>query len=77
MFLDSLSIEQADHWLVTWGFGGEAFETLRAYADEVRFPAGATVFSEGDPSDGMYLVLEGMALVLMTDAKATSTPSRL
>lgn len=67
MFLDSMRFEQPEHWLVTWGFEGEAFETLRSYAEEVTFPARATIFSEGDPSDGMYLVLGGMALVVGTD----------
>lgn len=67
MFLDSIPQEQPEHWLVTWGFEGEAFETLRSYAQEVSFPARATIFAEGDPSDGMYLVLQGMALVLSHD----------
>jgi len=67
MFLDSIPIDQPDHWLVTWGFEGEAFESLRSYAEEVSFPARATIFREGDPPDGMYLVLEGMALVFTYD----------
>jgi len=69
MFLDSLPLDDAQHWLVTWGFEGEAFETLRSHAEEVTYPARATIFSEGDASDGMYLVLEGMVLVLRTDAQ--------
>lgn len=67
MFLDSLLGGQPNHWLVTWDFGGDSFQTLREYAEEVTFPARATIFSQGDPSDGMYLVLEGMALVLLRD----------
>ena len=67
MFLDIFPIDQPDHWLVTWGFGGEDFEALRRYADEVSYPARATIFSEGDPSDGMYLVLEGMVLIIALD----------
>ena len=68
MFLDSMPVDQPpEHWLVTWGFEGEEFEILRSYADEVTFPARATIFSEDDPSDGMYLVLTGMALVLTVD----------
>lgn len=66
MFLDSVPVEPA-HWLVTWGFAGEEFAVLRPYAEEVTFPARATVFSEGDASDGMYLILEGMALVTVHD----------
>ena len=66
MFLDSF-IDQPDHWLVTWSFAGEEFEALREYAQEISYPARATIFSEGDPSDGMYLVLEGMVLVFTVD----------
>jgi signal-transduction protein with cAMP-binding, CBS, and nucleotidyltransferase domain len=69
MFLDSLPLDQVEHWLVTWGFEGEAFDTLKSYAEEISFPARATIFSQGDPSDGMYLVLEGMALVIKTNAE--------
>jgi CRP-like cAMP-binding protein len=60
-------VENIDPWLVTWNFGGEAFETIRDYAEKVSFPAGATIFSQGDDSDGMYLVLEGMVQVLRRD----------
>lgn len=67
MLLDSIPVDQPNHWLVTWGFGGEAFEALRVYAEEISFPARATIYSESDPSDGMYLVLEGMVLVFRTD----------
>ncbi len=67
MFLDSFPPGPPDHWLVTWGFAGDAFEALRGYAEEVSFPARATIFAEGDPSDGMYLVLEGMVLVFTQD----------
>ena len=67
MFLDAFPIDQPDHWLVTWGFAGEEFEALKAYAEQVSYPARATIFAEGDPSDGMYLVLEGMVLVFTYD----------
>jgi CRP-like cAMP-binding protein len=73
MFLDSLPVDRVEHWLVTWGFRGEAFETLKAHAEEVSFPARATIFSEGDAADGMYLVLEGMALVFTQDEQGTET----
>ena len=68
MYLDELPLEQAEHWLVTWGFGGADFEALRAHAEEVYFPARANIFSQGDAADGMYLVMKGMALVFVTDA---------
>jgi CRP/FNR family cyclic AMP-dependent transcriptional regulator len=69
MFLDSINIDQPDHWLVSWGFGGEEFEVIKNYADKIEFPARATIFNEGDESDGMYLVMEGMVLVFRTDEK--------
>ncbi len=67
MFLDSINVDQPDHWLVSWRFEGEEFEALKAYAEEVEYPARATIFAEGDESDGMYLVTEGMVLVFRTD----------
>lgn len=67
MLLDDLPLDQAEHWLVTWGFQGEAFDTLLSYAEEVTYPARATIFSQGDPADGMYLVVEGMVLVFKKD----------
>ncbi|MBI5961734.1 MAG: cyclic nucleotide-binding domain-containing protein [Chloroflexi bacterium] len=67
MFLDNMSVDEPNHWLVTWAYGGETFEMLRSYAEEVRYPARATIFSEGDPSDAMYLIVEGMALVTHID----------
>lgn len=67
MFPNDLALDGPDHWLVTWTYGGEAFELLRPYAEEVRYPARATIFSEGDPSDAMYLIVEGMALVTRLD----------
>jgi CRP/FNR family transcriptional regulator, cyclic AMP receptor protein len=69
MLLDNLPLDDAEHWLVTWGFPGDAFEVLKSYAEEVSYPARATVFAQGDPPDCMYLVLEGMALVFQTDAE--------
>lgn len=51
-------------WEVTWKFEDESFETLKTIAEEHRFKAGATVFSEGDSADGMYLVVEGSAMVV-------------
>ena len=56
-----------EFWEVTWKFEGEAFETLRAMAQEITYPAQENVFAAGDLADGMYLVLEGFALVLVTD----------
>ncbi len=51
-------------WEVTWKFEDDSFETLQTIAEHHTYPAGATVFSEGDPADGMYLILEGSALII-------------
>ncbi len=70
MLLDRLPLDRPlEHWLVTWSLVGDAFDTLHAYAEEVRYPAGEVIFRQGDPPDGMYLILEGMALIFTTDSK--------
>ncbi len=51
-------------WEVTWQFEDDSFDTLRTIAENLSFKAGATVFREGDPADGMYLVVEGAAQVM-------------
>jgi CRP-like cAMP-binding protein len=53
-----------DVWEVTWKFADESFETLRTIAEERVYKAGTTIFREGDRADGMYLVLEGAALII-------------
>ncbi len=37
----------------------EQLANLAAICDEVEFPSGRAIYNEGDPSDAMYLVLEG------------------
>jgi CRP/FNR family transcriptional regulator, cyclic AMP receptor protein len=51
-------------WEVTWKFEDDSFETLKTIAEERTYKAGEMVFREGDPSDGMYLVTEGSALII-------------
>jgi CRP-like cAMP-binding protein len=51
-------------WEVTWKFEDDSFETLQTIAEHLTFPAGTTIFKEGDPADGMYLILEGSALII-------------
>ncbi len=51
-------------WEVTWKFEDESFETLRTIAEEHRYKEGASVFKEGAAPDGMYLVLEGTAMII-------------
>jgi CRP-like cAMP-binding protein len=52
------------HWEVTWKFEDDSFETLMAIAEQHTFKAGTTVFKEGDAADGMYLIVEGSALII-------------
>ena len=51
-------------WEVTWKFEDDSFQTLKTIAEEHNYKAGATVFAEGDAADGMYLILEGSALII-------------
>lgn len=67
MTLNEIPTEKIDPWFVTWDQGGQTLEQIREYAEEVTVPAGKTIFSVGEPSDAMYLVLEGMVQVLVTD----------
>lgn len=57
----------ADFWEVSWKFEGEEFDELRKMVEELNVPAQQNIFEQGDPSDGMYLVLEGYALVIMEE----------
>ena len=51
-------------WEVTWKFEDDSFETLQTIAEHHTFPGGTTIFKEGDPADGMYLILQGSALIV-------------
>jgi CRP-like cAMP-binding protein len=55
-------------WEVTWKFEDESFETLQTIAEHQTYPAGTTVFNEGDPADGMYLILEGSVQIIRKTA---------
>lgn len=67
MSLNDLPTERIDPWLVTWNYGGETIQKIKEYAQEVHYKAGSTIFAAGEPSDAIYLVLEGMVLVLIKD----------
>lgn len=56
------------YWEVSWKFEGESFEKLLSIGKELTYEARATVFGQGDSPDGLYLVLDGFALVIATDA---------
>src|SRR5579859_6287012 len=51
-------------WEVTWKFNDDSFITLQEIAEQDSYKAGATIFNEGDSADGMYLILEGSALII-------------
>lgn len=68
MSLNDLPTERIDPWLVTWDYGGETIQKIKEYAEEVHLKSGQTIFAAGQPSDAMYLVLEGMVLVLVKDS---------
>nr|MBN1229370.1 cyclic nucleotide-binding domain-containing protein [Anaerolineae bacterium] len=59
--------QDADFWEVSWKFEGEEFKILQDMAEELKFPAQTNIFVEGDHPDGMYLVLDGYALVIKVD----------
>lgn len=65
MAKDEKPSSEVDPWLVTWSLGVISLESVSQYAEKVVYPAGSTIFSRGDESDAMYLVLEGMVLVLV------------
>jgi CRP-like cAMP-binding protein len=46
----------------------EDLAVLASIADEVLYPEGATVFEEGQPADGLYVVIRG-ELVLFREGK--------
>jgi CRP/FNR family transcriptional regulator, cyclic AMP receptor protein len=51
-------------WEVTWRFDDTSFHTLSTLAEEKVFPSGHIVFREGDAPDGMYLILDGSAVIV-------------
>ena len=46
----------------------EDLALLASIAEEVLYPAGATVFEEGQPADGLYVIGQGQ-VTLMRDGK--------
>jgi CRP-like cAMP-binding protein len=50
-------------WSVTWKIDNDWFGFLRTLAEERNYEAGEVIFEEGDPPDGMYLVVRGTASV--------------
>ena len=56
-----------DFWEVTWKFEDSSFDELREMAEEAHYSPQEIVFDQGDPADGMYLVIDGFALVIQRD----------
>ncbi len=68
MSLPDFALDSDSVWEVSWKFEGASFEVLRELGEEKTYRARTNIFQQGDPSDGMYLVLDGYALVIGTDA---------
>lgn len=64
---DRMPTTEPEFWEVSWQFEGEAFEPLRQMGEELTLKAQNVLFKQGDQADGMYLVLEGYALVIAVD----------
>lgn len=77
MTLKDIPTENLDPWLVTWDAGGEMLESVRTFAEEVVYPAGTTIFSAGDAPDAMYLIIEGMVLVMTVDEEGHEQTSSI
>lgn len=68
MSLKNIATENLDPWLISWNLDEKVMEVLREHANIIELPARETIFSEGEREAGaMYLVLEGMVLVLKKD----------
>ena len=64
---DDIRNKDIDPWFVTWKLGDHFLDIIREYAEEIELEEGTTVFSHGDESDAMYLILKGMVIVLTKD----------
>lgn len=65
------------YWYVTWRFDDDAFEKLKAVAEERHFGTGTFVYHEGDKQGTtMYVVRKGEAHVLR-NAKDGGAPSTI
>jgi len=51
-----------EHWLLT-GVPAEQLQAMLDAGHPVRYLAGDVIFREGDPADGLYLILAGSARV--------------
>ncbi|PJF44038.1 MAG: hypothetical protein CUN55_06025 [Phototrophicales bacterium] len=70
MVLEELPSEfDGDPWRVTWSLGAYALRDIASYAEDVEYLAGSIIFSVGDESDAMYLVLKGQVQVWREDAQ--------
>ena len=48
-------------------------QKISALSSERRYPQGATIFSEGDPSDTAYILREGLVKLISLSEKGTET----
>lgn len=55
------------------GISGSEAQKLSSLCAEKRFPRGATIFSQGDPSDCLYILKNGLVKLISLSDKGTET----
>jgi CRP/FNR family transcriptional regulator len=55
------------------GISNEDARRISGLCTERRYPQGATIFSEGDPSDAVFIVVEGVVEVVAVSKRGTET----
>lgn len=70
MSFQNLPTEDLDPWLITLNLDEESLEIVKAKAEIIELPARENIFVEGEEeSAAMFVILEGMVLVLKKDEK--------
>jgi CRP-like cAMP-binding protein len=67
MSIGNIPTEDLSPWMLSWDLEGDVVKALQDYGEEMKISARETIFDEGDPAGAMYLILEGMVLVLRKD----------
>ena len=70
MSLQNVAPEELDPWLISLNLDAESLAIVKEKADVIELPARENIFMEGDEdAAAMFLILEGMVLVLKKDEK--------
>jgi CRP-like cAMP-binding protein len=68
MSFQNIPTEDLDPWLITLNLDEEALAVVKDKAEIINLPARENIFVEGDEdAAAMFLILEGMVLVLKKD----------